>query len=170
MKEKRSFSLLEVLIVLSLISMLSSSLFYSLNHLLAHHRFYSEVRGVEQLLEELQIEALVLQSDMTVHLYQNKGKWHLCSNPQEAILRQKSFSLAHVKQVTFNRKPQKELTIEVCSTGHVLPLGIVGLEGNKKKFWIDLRQPIQINCSKEYPSGLPLLPVLKKSTFLEESP
>src|ERR1700719_1414080 len=62
----RPFTLLEIVIVIALIGMMAVFGTWSLTDLLSQHRRQAEVDELQNFIQELQIEALALQSDLEI--------------------------------------------------------------------------------------------------------
>ncbi len=168
---RRPFTVLEIVVVLSLILILAGGTVWSLDHLLRYHRFCAQVESLKDLIEELQIEALALRSDLSIFIKKDRNGWKAWSKTDEPLLHQKIIVLKEVKNLTvcpldspasLAIDQQKELLITISSTGRITPVGVIGLEGGQQ-LWIDLREPLQINLSKKYPEPL-------SSTFLPKRP
>jgi type II secretory pathway pseudopilin PulG len=158
----RAFTILEIVIVLMLVGMVATLGIGSLKSLLEKHRFQSEVDQFKTMLQELQIEALALHSDMEIHLTKNEKGWAIRSETAESILRSETIKMKEVEEITFNDKQSRSFHLNIFSTGRIDPPALIELKGSKETFWIDLREPIQIKCSQERPKQIAQKPIPKK--------
>lgn len=151
----RSLTLLEVIIVFALIGLMAGFGAWSLTDLLAQHRRKAEIEELKNFFQELQIEALALQSDLGVTLQVDKGIVKIQSKTNEKILRDRTVELKGVKSLTLDKNPKDLIPFQILSTGRFNPSGIIGIERDKDTVWIDVRQPLQIKFSdKNYPNPL----------------
>lgn len=150
----RPLTLLEVILVLALIGLMAGFGAWSLTDLLAQHRRKAEIEELKNFFQELQIEALALQSDLEVTLHIDKGIGKIRSKTAEKILRDRTVELKEVKSLSLDKQPKDSLKLQILSTGRFDPQGIIGIERNKDSLWIDVRQPLQIKFSDNYPNPL----------------
>lgn len=136
MSLRRSFSLTEIMVVLILVSIVAGVSVYSLIPFYKAYRFRAEVNTLYDLAQELQLEALSLQSDMKIRFTKEKGKWIAQSESAELLLKPQRIELSHVEQITMNSS-----TITFYSNGLIEPRQIVSLQHVGEKRGLDLRQP-----------------------------
>lgn len=153
-QRNRPLTLLEVILVLVLIGMMAGFGAWSLTDLLAQHRRQAEIEELKNFFQELQMEALALQSDLELSLRIDKEVVKIRSNTAEKILRDRTVELKGVRSLSLNKQSKERLTFQILSTGRVDPQGIIGIERNKDTLWIDVRQPLQIKFSNSYPNPL----------------
>lgn len=149
--KKSPFTLIEIIIVFSLISIVIGSVSFSLKSLLDRYYFNSEIDQINHLIEELQMEALTLQSDMEIHFYKDKNFWKIKTKTDEAILINQSVLLKQIQTISLNQIPQTSLKVVLFSNGQFLPKGIIGFQSCSQQKWLDLRYPIQIHFLQNYP-------------------
>src|SRR5882672_5795219 len=99
---RRSLSLMEVMVVLILVSIVGGVSAYSLVPFYKTYRFRSEVNALYDLAQELQLEALSLQSDMKIRFTSKAGVWTACSLSDEHVLKSQTLTLSHVDKVDIN--------------------------------------------------------------------
>ena len=133
MTVRRSFSLIEVMVVIVLMGAVAGVSVFSLWPFFKTYRFRLEAEALYELLQELQLEAMTLQSDMYVHLRENGGKWVASSLTHEPIIKPQTVDLAHVDQVSIKGR------ITLYANGLVGPRNLLRLSGQGEHRWIDLR-------------------------------
>ncbi|HUD02230.1 MAG TPA: hypothetical protein VMR37_07865, partial [Rhabdochlamydiaceae bacterium] len=151
-QRNRPLTLLEIVIVLALIGMMAVFGTWSLTDLLAQHRRGSEVDELQNFLQELQIEALALNSDLEVTFSKTEDKLSVQSKTAEKILRDRTVVLKGLREFKFKGQPRAMVTFQILSTGRIDPPGIIEIERNKGSLWIDMRHPLQIKFFDKQPS------------------
>jgi len=150
----RPFTLLEIVIVLMLIGMMAVFGTWSLTDLVAQHRRQSEIDELQNFIQELQIEALALQSDFEVTFSKNKDTLQVESKTGEKIIRDRKIVLKGLREFKFNDRQASTQTFQIFSTGRFEPAGIMEIEREKGSLWIDVRQPILLKFSDKRPSPI----------------
>ncbi len=125
---------------------------WSLTDLLAKHRRGAEIDELKNFFQELQIEALALQSDLQVTFSKEQDKLKVKSKTGEKILRDRTLELKGLKQLKFKDRSTTTEVFQILSTGRVDPPGIIEIEKSHGSLWIDLRQPLQIKFSDTRPN------------------
>lgn len=148
----RPFTLLEVVIVLMLIGMMAIFGTWSLTDLLAQHRRQSEVDELQNLMQELQIEALALQTDLELLFIKDKDKLQVSSKTAEKILRSRTVVLEGVREFKFQGRTKPSVVLQIFSTGRIEPQGLFEIKGKKDSFFIDVRQPLLVKFSSRRPA------------------
>lgn len=152
-RRSRPLTLLEIILVLALIGLVAGFGASSLTDLLAQHRRQAEIDELKNLFQELQIEALALQTDLEVTFSLHKEVAKVQSKTAEKILRGRSFELKEVKSLSLNNQSKERLTFQILSTGRIEPQGVFSIERRKDSLWMDLRQPLQIKFSDKRPDS-----------------
>jgi len=147
----RPFTLLEIVIVLALIGIMAVFGTWSLTDLLAQHRRQAEVDELQNFLQELQIEALALQSDLEITFSKKKDQLQVESKTAEKILRNRSVVLKGLREFKFQDRSTSTQIFQIFSTGRFEPAGIIEIERVKGSLWIDVRQPILVKFSDKSP-------------------
>jgi len=145
-------TLLEVVIVIALIGMMAVLGTWSLNDLLAQHRRQAESDELYNFIQELQIEALALQSDIELILTKDRNRLCVSSKSSEKILRNKTVVLKGVTQFKFRDQTKSTLTLQIFSTGRIVPAGLIEIQKEKGTLWIDLRQPLLVKFFDKKPT------------------
>lgn len=130
---RHPFSLMEVMIVIVLVGVIGGVAAFSLKPFYQSYRFQAEVDGLYEMFEELQLEALTLQSDITVSFTNTNGKLSAKSSSDEAVLKPQTIDLSHVDKIS-NDDP-----IIFYSNGLVEPSKIIKLSSHDNHRWIDFR-------------------------------
>jgi len=151
-QKNRSLTLLEVVIVIALIGMMAVLGTWSLNDLLAQHRRQAESDELYNFIQELQIEALALQSDIELILTKDRNRLCVSSKSSEKILRNKTVVLKGVTQFKFRDQTKSTLTLQIFSTGRIVPAGLIEIQKEKGTLWIDLRQPLLVKFFDKKPT------------------
>lgn len=163
----RSFTLMEIVIVLFILGAMLSLVSHSLSRMLSQHYFKAEFSQFKDILEELQLESLALGSDMEVYLYRKNNKWKGVTKTQERILKPQKFSLSHVENIIVDSVPVNEMKIILSSDGHISPKGVIQLSNKQQRHWIDLRYPLLIRCLSKDPGDFVLCPITFNSKIKE---
>jgi len=130
---RHPFSLIEVMIVIVLVGVMAGVSAFSLWPFYQSYRFRSEAESLYELLQELQLEAMTLQSDMKVSFTQKNGKRIASSSTDEPVLKSQMIDLSHVEQLSH------EAPITLYANGLVLPRSIIKLSYKNDHRWLDLR-------------------------------
>lgn len=125
----------------------------ALTNLLDRHYFQKEVEHFKNLLQELQIEALTLGSDMELQI-KKENHWRVVFKSSEKILKSETIDLKHIHTVFLNHQSVDRFKITIFSTGRVVPAQLIELRGNKSSLWVDLREPIQIKFTAVKPADI----------------
>jgi Tfp pilus assembly protein FimT len=149
--KRQPLTLLEVVIVILLVGLIAGGGTVSLTDMLRQHRQVAALDQFKDLLQELQIEALALRSDVQLILYKDKKGWKAQSKTSEKILRTQTVDLHGVSRVTFNTVSKEKIALDIFSTGRFSPAGVLCLKRDAGDVEIDLRQPLQIKFSSIYP-------------------
>lgn len=149
--KNKPLTLLEIVIVVVLISMMAVFGGWSLKDLLAHHRRQAEVEELKNFIQELQMEALALQSDLEVTFSKMEKKLQVRSKSAEKILRNRTVTLKEFRNLKFDDQPVLNKTFQIFSTGRISPPGRIEIEREKGSLWIDLRQPLLVKFLDQRP-------------------
>ena len=174
---RRSFTLLEMLIVLTVLGMAATAVGWHLTKLIAHHRFQAAGATLCAALEEAQAIAIIHRTECEMILYAEKGdlKYQFKTHEPRFALSQVAKKLHGVDRVTqenvvkeSGRQKRQELrasslegqkiSFVIRSSGRIEPPGILGLhpspsaEESIQSLWVDLQTPLQIYLKTSEPS------------------
>ncbi len=139
---------MEIVIVLLLVSLIGGVTTFSVKPLYQMYRFRMEVEALYDLMQELQLEALTLQSDMKIVVRRQQGKWVAQSFTDEPILKSQLVPLSHVDQISCKHEP---LTITLYSNGLIQPAMALKLSHDSQHRWLDFRYPPLIKFCEKAP-------------------
>lgn len=154
---KRSFSLLEVLVVILLIMTAASVVSFNAFQLLSKQNYTQSVETVYSELAHLQLVSLMYRSDSRLDLAMKDGKAKLTLHTPEKNLRhlnQKEISLKGVTGFKLGKKKVDQIQIQLFSDGSYEPQIPIALIHDEEIRWIDLSTPIQINIRRSYSESI----------------
>lgn len=128
---RHPFSLIEVMVVIVLMGVVATTSIFGLWPFYQSYRFRLEVESFYGLLQELQIEALTLQSDMKVRFVEKNGKWSAQSSSDEPILKSQTIDLSHVERLSGHPD------IDIYSSGLIRPAMVLKMSYKDEHRWID---------------------------------
>jgi Tfp pilus assembly protein FimT len=149
--KSKPLTLLEIVIVLALIGMMAVFGTWSLTDLLAQHRRQAEVDELHNFIQELQIEALALNSDLELTFRKDKDKLLVCSKTAEKILRNRTVVLKGLREIKFQDRSIPKKTYQIFSTGRIHPSDMIEIVRDQGSLWIDMRQPLLIKFFDKRP-------------------
>jgi prepilin-type N-terminal cleavage/methylation domain-containing protein len=97
---RHSFSLIEIMVVIVLMGVIASVSAFSLWPLYKSYRFKLEVETLYELFQQLQLEAMTLQSDMQVRFTDTNGKWTAETKSDEPALKSQKIDLSHIDKIS----------------------------------------------------------------------
>jgi Tfp pilus assembly protein FimT len=133
-------TLLEVVMVCLLVGLMAGVATFSIADMLRRQNCASAIEQMKDLIEELQVEALALNSDLQLRIYQDKKGWKACSLSDEKILRRRTIDLKGVRQILFNQNVQPQVTLEIFSTGRIAPEGTLSLKQDQGNITIEIKE------------------------------
>ena len=157
LKNRRSFTLLEVMVAICIFSMIASVSGWQLFRMISEHRFNNQVADCFSSLQNAQSLALIYQTDLSFEIFLEKDVYYYkISSPEPfppSILNQeKKYSLSAVEVCTYKKELIKNKKWEIFPNGRISPRGLIYFSKKKKKgIWIDLQKGFLINCTKERP-------------------
>lgn len=159
-KKKQGFSLLEILVALSILVFISALLGVKVVNLLSEHKFKNSSGAFIEDVRHLQVLSVSHGTDCSIAIYKNKGDfYYACSS--EAELKLAPFFaprlLKGVKALSIDQKKCDRVSFTMYSTGRIEPGSLLGLHKQEEdllgpSFWIDARKPLVISVSEKLPS------------------
>ncbi|HLB53111.1 MAG TPA: prepilin-type N-terminal cleavage/methylation domain-containing protein [Chlamydiales bacterium] len=123
-KNRRPFTLLELLVTFSIIALVSGAVFSSSRTRLARSTFLSDVSRLSSHINALQKIAVNTQADWRGELFRKEGAWVFvakCVDPGE-VTKVRTLKL-HSFDVLDNGKEIDKINFEFFSSGEVRPVG-----------------------------------------------
>lgn len=125
---KRLFTLLEMAIALSLLSVIGTVVGVSIKKLIDSHRFESSLLGLFHDLQQAQLLSSAYDAEVAVDLLKKDGSFVVCLHTQEPGLKrylETKRGLARTVAITFNGKKVSSLHMDIYSGGRIVPRGIL---------------------------------------------
>ncbi len=136
MRRKSSLTLLELILVISIASLLVGAGTLQIPRFLAHERFEKEVKLVQQKIELAQELMLDFETDITLQLLATDAGTTLkllSTKPLKKRWNRKEMTLKQIKQIAFDREKTDDLKLLYdCQMGGC-PKGNLKLIGKKKE-------------------------------------
>lgn len=164
-RTKRSFTLLELTVVLTILSIASGAVLYSLQGMIRHHRYESSTARIYNELLYLQSAALshhaLFQIEITPSYFIIKTDEPNLAHKNEKI------SLSGIESIRSSQAEKEKINITLHPSGRILPEQLIELVSPKgKTLYLDLRYPLAISLASSYrkkPLPEPLLPKQSRS-------
>ena len=141
---KRSFTLLEIMIALSLILMAAGAVAWKMKGAIAKNRFHSDVSRIQVQLESSYRLAINTKADWTVILDRSADRLNvssLCATKLALIpFQPRNLPLQPLKMI-FNGREAERFVIYFSPTGKVSPEGVLELLQPSNGFHKELRIP-----------------------------
>jgi type II secretory pathway component PulJ len=132
--KSRSFTLLEVLIGVSLIAIASGALFLRLNRMLERKQFDSDLSRLKSTLLSTRSLAINTKMDFRLELRNTEEGWNarlICREDPDLIYPLPRFSSM---KINFEKKTVQEFFVDFFSSGFVGPKGVLELSNDLQKF------------------------------------
>ncbi|MGR3973846.1 MAG: type II secretion system protein [Candidatus Rhabdochlamydia sp.] len=153
MIKKRAFSLLEVGVVTALLAATGSLFMFTLIPFYHTHRFHRECQGVYELIKNLQINALLYQSDMQLHVYQEKGRWMARSESEEILLKSELIKLPYIHHITYGSCVDHPFTLCFYANGRINFDQRVIFSYKQEQYTVSFEHPCLIFDHVPFPSS-----------------
>jgi type II secretory pathway pseudopilin PulG len=128
MRTNRSFTLLEIAIVLILLGFIGTLTAIQIKKLLDTHRFEREISQLYTALQEAQILSAVYQTDIAIDFFRKQETWYYCFSTDEPFppqrLNQQTIALGKTARLCFNDSLASSCHFDVYS-GRIEPYGIL---------------------------------------------
>jgi Tfp pilus assembly protein FimT len=134
--KKLSFTLLEVMLVICIISLTSGGLYWKIHSLLERHQFETDVGSLKQALLQGRMMALNTKSDWQLSLMKGNKGWEgqlFCSEDGNGLIFSPRRVSMHSYNLFLDGKETRECTFNFYSTGLVEPGGILSLKKEDRK-------------------------------------
>ena len=147
-KIRRSFTLLEIVLCIAILSLVSGTLGWQIRDMLGSHRFHKSVDHILTDLRKLQIIALSDREDIEIKLALRDGlySYTITSDGKIPCLLPLEGKLPGVKQIRIDGKKIMEKRIQIYSTGRITPdktLVFSSGDSGKRPLAIDLSSPLR---------------------------
>jgi prepilin-type N-terminal cleavage/methylation domain-containing protein len=144
MKNRRAFTLLEIMIALVILGVIGSVVAVQVKKMVDVHRFESEVTALFISLQEAQVLSATYQTDLALDIGKVDGKLSYKISTDEpfsdAMVNQNPINLSHVSAIKFNEASPARLHFDIYSGGRVEPRGALAFYQNEKALWLDLQR------------------------------
>ena len=134
--KRRFFTLIELIICLSILSILGTTLLIKTGPMIEHYRFEMSAK---KLLKELNLTrhlSIASYSDMDFHIQKMGNKLICCRRQDDQIKVGKHFNspiiIKNIQVVTFNNQPIENMTLFFSSTGLIEKTGTFRLYSKEK--------------------------------------
>ena len=159
-QSKRSFTLLEMMVVLMILSTVGSLTAIYIKKLVDAHRFENEVSELFIAIQEAQVLSATFQTDLALDFVKKKEGFYYRISSDEPFfakqLNQAEFPLSHTVSLHFKNKKAKKLHFDIFSGGRIEPAGILSFrhtqEEEAKELWFDFQSSHLLKFSYRKPS------------------
>lgn len=124
------FTLLEVMVALSLLLFAGGVFGWKMHQMIAKKRFTSSVEKLQSRLLTCRFLAMNMQTDWKGSLYCQGGSWKFESSAVDDSFASKIPSLSlELSEVSWNGEKKKEYVFDFSATGDVIPAGRLDIYG-----------------------------------------
>lgn len=135
-KNKRSFTLLEILVAITLLAITSGVIGWKLSEAIGKKQFQSQIERLKIRFTITQKMALAMQSDWKAVLKKQGSQWVLETSSEEAGPKKLAPLKLNSLDILFDGKKVDALTFDFFSSGQVLPEGKFQFSWKKAKLEI----------------------------------
>lgn len=156
-KDRKSFTLLEVMVAICIFSMMASISGWQIFRMISEYRFNNQVTDCFSSLQYAQSLALLYRTGLSFEIFLENDTYYYKIHSDEpfppSILNQeKTHALSAVKICKHNKEHIKNKKWEIAFDGLISPRGLIYFAKQEKKgLWIDLQKGFLIKCTKEKP-------------------
>lgn len=148
--KKRCFSLLEVMLAVSILAIGAGALFFRISNLIAQKRFETDSGRLKSLLLSSRMLALNTHTDWQLLFHKTENGWAIqliCRQDPDLVY---PATQIYQKELIFNNKPIKDFSIDFFSTGQIRPIGELAIKKNKDKnaFQVQFKIPELFNIEE----------------------
>jgi prepilin-type N-terminal cleavage/methylation domain-containing protein len=156
---KRSFTLVEILIVIAILSLVGGGIGYQISRLINDHCFQSEAAAICSALQEAQFISVIHETECELLIYPEKGHlvYQLKTDEPLPAIDQRPKPLKESRFITLNNAKAAHVCFKVLSSGRIEPTAVLGfhqkdpVEHQFQGLWLDLQTPVQIKLMHEKP-------------------
>src|SRR3990172_11564019 len=127
MPTRRSFTLLELMIALMILTLIGALTSTQIKKLIDVHHFEQEASTLFTTLQDAQILSATYRTDLSLDLFLNNNTLAYQITTDEPFtpfqLKQEAVSLSHTARLQFNGKKATRLHFDIYSGGRIEPLG-----------------------------------------------
>ena len=172
MRIKRPFTLLEMMLALTILVLIASFTTIHIKRLIDTHRFEKQISELFISLQEAQVLSAAYQTDFALDIEQGKGGFFYQFSTDEPFLEskfsQKKEPLSPEIQMKWGDKQSTRLHLDIYSGGRIEPQGVVSFSQSKEAasrvLYIDMQYGHLIKFLHTKPTLMKPLPFLQKPT------
>lgn len=156
-KDRKSFTLLEVMVAICIFSMIASISGWQIFRMISEYRFNNQVTDCFTSLQNAQSLALIYRTSLSFEIFLENQTYYYRIHSDEPFLpsilnQEKIYTLSAVKICKHNKDYIKNKKWEIAPNGLICPRGYIYFaKQEKKELWIDLQKGFLIKCAKEKP-------------------
>ncbi len=174
LRKAQSFTLLEIIVCLLILSLAATAIGWEMTRLIAHHRFQTSAIQLYTALQEAQLLSMVHQTDSTFLIYQHGRQvfYQLTSHEPAPAFHRAPQSLPHISVVFFKggnvllqkltlAKTDQPIVLEIFSSGRIQPAGRLQVypedpvSSDIEGIEVDMSTPLKIEWKGRVHSDLP---------------
>jgi prepilin-type N-terminal cleavage/methylation domain-containing protein len=157
-KSKRSFTLLEMMIALMIITLIGAITAVQVKKMTDAHGFEAEITPLFITLQEAQVFSAAYETDLALDIGMEKGKLFYRFSTDEPLpsnkFKQESVTLGHTTTIKFKDAKTTKLHFDIYSGGRIEPGGVLAFypsqEGDKA-LWFDLQRGLLLKFAHHKP-------------------
>ena len=150
-KNTKNFTLIEILISVSILSIAAVALGWQMKNMISAHHFYKDMNHLVTDLRKSQLIALSDRSDIGVKIYREKEgySYQFQSDCPLPFFITKRVKLTGVREIKQNHKPVQQLFLSIYSTGRIEPCQeIEFIQNETRSLILDLKSPLIIELKR----------------------
>ena len=144
--KKKAFTLIEMMICITLIGLLGSVMGIKAMDLLARHRFQGSLQTWLFDFQRARLLAMNQEADIVCRVRKNsRGEFVASLESDSPSFAPSVHFLKEVKSITLDRNPQKDLCITLYSSGRADPSGLLEMQPKRSlgfSLFLDLSSPL----------------------------
>ena len=147
---KRSFTLFEIVISISILAIAASLILWNLRGFLERHRFLDSSEKIVEEMQKLKKFALYYQVEMEIELISlpEGVSYKVFSDEPLPFFHSSFVKLPAIEEISNNNKAVTRLHLTFFPNGLVYPSSIIGFHQNEKalSMWVDLSKDIKLKA------------------------